>query len=144
MVGPHLAGLQRRDLLRGGSVSERPPDDVPDCPDGCKTPVQLALTSCLQRGSYVFPGRKEGEHLSKTAMRDRLRHLCEGAGWPGLSRSQLTAAFVLWLREHGLDDHSIRLNLGRRRAATIDRLTRSHESIAAQLSVDVAYKGLEL
>ena len=64
-------------------------------------------------------------------MRDRLRHLCEGAGWPGLSRSQLTAAFVLWLREHGFDDHSIRLNLGRRRAATIDRLTRSHESIAA-------------
>ena len=113
-------------------------------PMGARPLFSLALTSGLQRGSYVFPGRKEGEHLSKTAMRDRLRHMCEDAGWPGLSRSQLTAAFVLWLREHGLDDHSIRLNLGRRRAATIDRLTRSHESIAAQLSVDAANRGLEL
>ena len=103
-------------------------------PIGARPLFSLALTSGLQRASYVFPGRKDGGHLSKTAMRDRLRHLCEGAGWPGLSRTQLTAAFVLWLREHGFDDHSIRLNLGRRRAATIDRLTRSHESIAAQLS----------
>ena len=113
-------------------------------PMGARPLFSLALTSGLQRGSYVFPGRKDGEHLSKTAMRDRLRHLCEGAGWPGLSRSQLTAAFVLWLRQHGLDDHSIRLNLGRRRAATIDRLTRSHGSIAAQLSVDAANEGFEL
>ncbi len=111
---------------------------------GARPLLSLALKSGLQRDDHVFPGRADSERLSKSAIRDRLRRMCESAGWPGLSRTQLTAAFVLWLREHGFDDHSIRLNLGRRRAATIDRLTRSHESIAAQLSVDAANEGLAL
>ncbi len=107
-------------------------------PMGAKPLLSLALVSGLQRDDYVFPGRADGDHISKGALRDRLRHLCESAGWPGLSRSQLTAAFTLWLGEHGQDDHSVKLILGRRRVATVDRLRRSSESIAAQLRVDGA------
>ncbi len=112
-------------------------------PMGARPLLSLALASGLQRNDYVFPGRADGERLSKSAIRDRLRRLCESAGWPGLSRSQLTAAFVLWLREHGFDDHAVKLVLARRRVATVDRLLRSHASIAAQLRVDAANGGFE-
>ena len=113
-------------------------------PMGARPLLSLALASGLQRDDYVFPSRKAGGHLSKSAIRDRLRRMCESAGWPGLSRSQLTAAFVVWLREHGFDDHAVKLVLARRRVATVDRLLRSHASIAAQLSVDAANGGFEL
>ena len=113
-------------------------------PMGARPLLCLALASGLQRDDYVFPGRADGERLSKSAIRDRLRRICDGAGWPGLSRTQLTAAFVLWLREHGFDDHAVKLVLARRRVATVDRLLRSHASIAAQLSVDAANGRFEL
>jgi integrase len=110
--------------------------------EGAKALLSYALVSGLQRDAFVFPGRRQGEALSRGAIRDRLRAICRGAGWPGLTRSQLTSAFVLWLRANDLDDHSIRLALGRRRAATVDRLSRNSNSIAAQTFMDTALEQL--
>ena len=110
-------------------------------PMGARPLLSLALTSGLRPDNYVLPGRKEGEHLSKGAIRNRIKWMCEGAGWPGLTLSQLTAAFAVWLRGRGYDDHSIRLILGRRRTATVDRLLRDHERIASQIHVDCAMEG---
>ena len=113
-------------------------------PMGARPLLRLALASGLQPDRYVFPGRKEGEHLSKGAIRNRIKCMCEGAGWPRLTLGQLTAAFVVWLRERGHDPHSVQLILGRRRVATVDRLIRSHQSIAAQIHVDKALEGESL
>ncbi len=113
-------------------------------PMGARPLLSLALTSGLQRDNYVLPGRKEGEHLSKGAIRNRIKCMCESAGWPGLTLSQLTAAFVVWLRKHGYDDHSVKLVLACRRVATVDRLLRSHECIASQIRVDSAMEGQAL
>jgi hypothetical protein len=110
--------------------------------EGTKALLTYALASGLQPDLFIFSGRKHGEHLSKGAIRDRLRAICLGAGWPDLTRNQLTSALVQWLRAKDFDDHSIRLLLGRRRASTIDRLSRSANSIAAQEFMDVAFKAL--
>lgn len=113
-------------------------------PIGAKPLLSLALASGFQRDAFLFPGRQMDRPLSKGAIRNRLKRLCLHAGWPRLSRTQLCAAFVMWLRGHGYDDHSIRLIIGRRRAATIDRLLRHSTSIAAQLRVDDARQGKTL
>jgi integrase len=103
---------------------------------GARALLSLAMASGLQLDAYVFHGRTEGQHLSKGATRDRLRLICKAAGWPGLSRSQLTSAFAMWLRARDFNDHYILLALGRRRAATVDRLLRNQEGIAAQMLID--------
>lgn len=110
--------------------------------DGAKALLSYALASGLERDAYVFPGRVEGEALSTGAVSNRLRAACGAAGWKGLTRSQLTSGFVLWLSNEGFDDHSIRIALGRRRVATIDRLLRSANSIASQRFMDGAMTDL--
>lgn len=107
-------------------------------PIGAKTILAYAVQTGLERDAYIFPGRSPGEPMSVGALKNRIRDACEVAGWSGLTRSQLTAAFVDWLRVQGLDDHSIRLVLGRRRAATVDRLSRHSKAISAQLQIDAA------
>ena len=98
--------------------------------------LRWGLASGLQRDSYVFPGRNQSTPISVRGFRYKLKAACSLAGWPGVTRSQLASALAMWLREQGLDDHSIRLTLGRRRVTSVDRLLRRHLQLEAQRRVD--------
>jgi len=149
-----FSGLDLKEMaeLRWSEVSWHDRAGVPSCEvsvkrrghsttcfvvsDGTKALLRLALASGLRRESYLFPGRSDGDHLSTGAIRARLRATCEAAGWRGLGRVQLTSALVAWLKAREFSDHYIRVAIGRRRAATVDRLLRNHDSIAAQMLID--------
>ncbi len=103
---------------------------------GANALLRWGLASTLVRDAFVLSGRNAGSRLSVRAFRDRLGTVCAAAGWPKLTRSQLLSAFVAWLRERGLDDHSIRLVIGRRRVASVDRLLRRQDQLGAQGLID--------
>jgi site-specific recombinase XerC len=105
---------------------------------GAKALLSHALASGLEKDAYLFAGRVSGEHVSVGALKNRLREVCRSAGWPDVSRTQLMAALVGYIRQRGGDDEAIRLILGKRRVATIDRLSRQSIAIAAQLEIDEA------
>jgi integrase len=104
---------------------------------GASALLQVCLASGLDKDAYVLRGRGGGP-LSERAFRDSLKSICSAAGWPKATRVQLLSAFAVWLRKHGTDDHSIRLLLGRRHAATVDRLLLKHDQLAAQDAFDQA------
>ncbi len=100
--------------------------------------LRHGLSSGLERDAFVLQGRISGTPLSERAFRNDLRTTCSQAGWPKATRPQLIAAFAAWLRDKGLDDHSIRMSLGRRRAASIDRMLHRHNQLEAQTLIDSA------
>ena len=103
---------------------------------GAGAVLRWGLASGLGREACVFPGRTPGSGLSVRAFRDRLHAVCFAAGWPRATRSQLVSALAAWLRERGMDDHSIRLVIGRRRVASVDQLLHRHEQLNAQERID--------
>jgi integrase len=105
---------------------------------GAHAILRYGLSSGLQREAFVLPGRAPGTHLSETALGNDLKRSCSLAGWPTATRPQLISVFAAWLRGHGFDDHSIRLTLGRRRAASVDRLLHRQDQIDAQVLTDTA------
>jgi integrase len=105
---------------------------------GAKALLKHGLSSGLDRDASVLRGRESGEPLSERALRDDLKHTCASAGWPRATRPQLLSAFAAWLRSCGFDDHSIRLTVGRRRAATVDRLLHRQTQLEAQEAIDAA------
>jgi integrase len=108
---------------------------------GAKALLKHGLSSGLDRDSYVLQGRDSGEPLSERALRDDLKQTCASAGWPRSTRPQLLSAFAAWLRSRGFDDHSIRLTIGRRRAATVDRMLHRQTQLEAQEAIDAANLG---
>ncbi len=105
---------------------------------GAQVLLRWALDSTLDKDSFVFPGRAAGTHITPRAFAERCRAALKAGGWPLANRAQLIGALAMWLREGGLDDHAARIVLGRRRVASVDRLTRVHAKIGAQLAVDAA------
>lgn len=99
---------------------------------GAHALLRHGLSSGLEREAFVLPGRIQGTHLSETALGNDLRLSCSLAGWPKVTRPQLIATLAAWLKAKGLDDHSIRLTLGRRRAASIDRMLYRYNQLEAQ------------
>jgi len=105
---------------------------------GAHALLRHGLSSGLQRDAFVLTGRARGTALSERALRYDLRASCGAAGWPRATRPQLIATLAAWLRDKGIDDHSIRLTLGRRRAASIDRMLHRQNQLDAQTLVDSA------
>lgn len=103
---------------------------------GAQPMLQYALASNRSRDALVFPGRADGSALSVVAIQNRLQSMYIEAGTYKLSRWQLVSAFAEWLRRNGLSDHAIRIALGRRRAATVDRLLKPYDRLAAQELID--------
>ena len=103
--------------------------------------LRHGLSSRLEREAFVLAGRMPGTPLSERAFRNDLRITCSQAGWPKATRPQLIAAFAAWLRDKGLDDHSIRVTFGKRRAISIDRMLHRHQQLEAQTLIDSAAAG---
>ena len=105
---------------------------------GAQALLKHGLSSGLERDALVLTGRVPGSRLSERALRNELRASCTLAGWPKVTRPQLISTLAAWLRDKGIDDHSIRLTLGRRRAASIDRMLHRHNQLEAQAYIDGA------
>jgi len=103
---------------------------------GARPLMRYALRADRSRDAFVLPGRRDGSALSKGAVKARLAALCAELGWSGLTRWQITSAFAEWLRRQGIDDHDIRMTLGRRSVATVDSLLRPYNRLAAQREID--------
>ena len=105
---------------------------------GAQSLLKHGLASGLDRDAFLLRGRASDAGLSERALRDSLRASCVLAGWPKATRPQLVATLAAWLRSMDFDDHSIRLVLGRRRAASIDRMLHQHDQLHAQEALDAA------
>ena len=96
---------------------------------GAQPLLRHGLSSGLERDAFVLQGRMPGTPLSERAFCNDLRITCCQAGWPKATRPQLISAFAAWLHDKGMDDHDIRMTLGRRRAVSIDRMMRWHKQL---------------
>ena len=106
--------------------------------EGARTLLRHGLLSGLERDAFVLQGRFEGTPLSERAFRNALKVICAQVGWGQATRSQLIDTLAAWLRDEGFDDHTIRVILGRRRAASIDRMLHRHKQLEAQTTIDSA------
>jgi hypothetical protein len=111
---------------------------------GARALLRWALMAGQNRQAFVFAGRRTDSLVSTRALRKRTLKFCTDAGWPRVTRPQLLGAFVGWLSTHGVDDHAIRLTIGRRRVASVDRLRSHSRRIDAQLEIDdQLWRGLD-
>ena len=83
--------------------------------------------------ALVFPGRNPSAPAATRTIRSRLARWCNAAGWAGATRSDLVSALAGWMHDSEIDDHSIRVALGRRYARTVDGLLAPHRRRQAQL-----------
>ena len=88
--------------------------------------------------SLLFEGRRPGAPVTDRAVRGRLARWGTTAGWPGVRRQDLVSALAAWLSDRGIDDHSIKVALGRRRVKSIDALLEPHRRLDAQLQAQRA------
>ena len=88
--------------------------------------------------SVLFEGRTPGKPVTDRAVRARLARWGRTAGWPGARRQDLVSALAAWLSDRGIDDHSIKVALGRRRVKSVDALLEPHRRLDAQLQTQRA------
>jgi integrase len=92
----------------------------------------LADTGEPAGDAFIFPGRKPSTTLAPRTIHARLARWAADAGWRGANRNDLVSALAGWMHDRDIDDHSIKIALGRRYARTVDRLLAPHRRSRAQ------------
>jgi integrase len=92
------------------------------------------ISEGLDKGGWVFPSLRTGQHLTTSAVHKAWPSLLERAEVDGITRHDLRRFMVTRLRELAADDRAIGLVTGHRTSAVIDRYDKRGLAIAADFA----------